>query len=52
MMAYHMGTYILPIVDNDEVSKIFWHIYASKPFIEKKETLLNKVMKRLNLKNK
>ena len=35
-MANHLGTYILPIVNDEELAKLFWNIYAQKPYKEKK----------------
>ena len=42
-MAGHLASYILPIVDDDELAKFFWNIYAQKPYVEKKKSFLDKI---------
>ena len=42
-MAHHLATYVLPIVDDEELAKWFWNIYANKPYVEKRDSILTKI---------
>ena len=46
-MANHLGTYILPIVNDEELAKLFWNIYAQKPYKEKKVSFWKRIMNKL-----